>query len=167
MIKLTNLKKAPIEIATVLAQDETIKKLLIIDTADALIQSVPEKSLNDLLEEHYISMEPPVENRIEDYQRNTFISILVDSIMPASEENTRATIILYVSTNMDHILLEGNKNRLLELGDKIINLLQNKKFSSAGQMNFSSMSHLMLSEFHSAYRLSFIMTDQQKKAGDI
>ena len=79
----------------------------------------------------------------------------------------RTNYILYISTNMDHLMLDDNKNRLLELGDRVIKLLQDKKFSSAGQMSFTSMSHLMLSEFHAAYRLSFSMSDQQKKVGDI
>lgn len=167
MVSLINIKKSPVEIATVLAQDDTIKKLLIIDNPNALSQDVPEVDLNYLLENHYISMEPPVENRIQQYDRNTFISILVDTIMPASEGNFRANYVIYVSTNMDHQMLDDNKNRLLELSDRIIRLLQDKKFSSSGQMNFSSMSHLMLSEFHSAYRLGFSMVDQQKKVGDI
>ena len=167
MINLINIKKSPIEIATVLAQDDIIKKLLILDTPSALSEDVPEKTLNDLLQEHYISMEPPVENRIEEYDRNTFISILVDTVMPSVEGNMRTNYILYISTNMDHLMLDDNKNRLLELGDRVIKLLQDKKFSSAGQMSFGSMSHLMLSEFHAAYRLSFSMSDQQKKVGDI
>ena len=167
MVKLINIKKAPIEIATILAQDDIIKKLLIIDDPEALERPVPDKTLNDLLQEHYISMEPPVENRIEEYSRNTFISILVDTIMPAAEDNTRANFVIYASTNMDHILLKDNKNRLLELCDRIVQLLQNKKISTAGQINFNSMSHLMLSEFHTAYRLSLSSTDQQKKVGDI
>lgn len=167
MVNLINIKKSPVEIATTLAQDNTIKKLLYIDEEDALSQDVPDVDLNDLLREHYISMEPPVENRIQDYDRNTFISILVDTVMPAGEGNMRANFVIYVSTNMDHQMLENNKNRLLELCDRIILLLQDKKLSSAGQLTFSSMSHLMLSEFHSAYRLGFGMTDQQKKVGDI
>ena len=167
MIKLHNIKKAPIEIAATLANDGEIKKLLIIDDPEALEKPVPEKTLNNLIQEHYVSLEPPVENRIQEYDRNTFLSILVDTVMPAAEENIRATLVLYVSTNMDHILLKDNKNRLIELCDRVIQLLQNKKISAAGQINFSSMSHLMLSEFHSAYRLVFTLSDQQKKVGDI
>lgn len=168
MVNLINIKKSPAEIATVLAKDDTIKKLLVIDTADALEKEVPEGvDLNYLLEKHYISMEPPVENRIQEYDRNTFISILVDTVTPASEGNMRAGYVIYVSTNMDHQMLENNRNRLLELADRILHLLQDKKFTAAGQMNFNSMSHLMLSEFHSAYRMAFSMTDQQKKVGDI
>lgn len=168
MVNLINIKKSPVEIATILAKDDIIKKLLVIDNANALSQDVPEGvDLNYLIENHYISMEPPVENRIQQYDRNTFISILVDTVMPASEGNMRANYVIYVSTNMDHQMLNENKNRLLELADRIILLLQDKKFTAAGQMNFGSMSHLMLSEFHSAYRLVFSMTDQQKKVGDI
>ena len=167
MINLINIKKAPLEIATVIAQDDLVKKLLVIDNKDAMSEPVPDKNINDLLQEHYISMEPPVENRIEEYDRNTFVSILVDTIMPASEGNIRANFVLYASTNMDHIMLDDNKNRLLELCDKIIKLLQDKKLSSAGQLTFSSMSHIMLSEFHTAYRMMFTITDQQKKVGDI
>ena len=167
MINLINVKKAPLEIATILAQDGTIKKLLLIDSKDALSQEVPDKDLNYMLQEHYISMEPPVENRIEQYDRNTFVSILVDTVVPASDGNMRTNFVLYASTNMDHQMLDDNKNRLLELCDKIVKILQDKKLSSSGQITFGSMSHLMLSEFHSAYRLAFSMIDQQKKVGDI
>ena len=167
MINLINIKKSPVEIATTLAQDGTIKKLLYIDNEDALSEDIPDVDLNYLLQEHYISMEPPVENRIQDYDRNTFISILVDTVMPSSEGNMRANFVIYISTNMDHQMLKDNKNRLLELADRAILLLQDKKLTSSGQLTFNSMSHLMLSEFHPAYRLSFSMTDQQKKVGDI
>ena len=167
MFILKNIKKVPLEIATILAQDVLIKKLLIIDNADALSEEAPDKDLNDLLKEHYISMEPPVENRIEQYDRNTFVSILVDSVTNNTDENVRANITIYVSTNMDHLMLTNNKNRLLELTDRIGQLLQDRKLSASGKVSISSMSHVMLSEFHSAYRMTFAVVDQQKKDGDI
>lgn len=167
MIKLINIKKVPLEIATILAQDSTLKNLLVIDSSDALSEDEPSYTLNDLLTNHYISMEPPVENRIEEYDRNTFVSILVDSILSGPEGEIRANLVLYISTNLDHCMLDDNKNRLLEASDRIIQLLNNKKLTSSGQVNFSSMSHVMLSEFHSAYRIGFSIVDQQKKDGDI
>lgn len=168
MKKLTNIKKAPLEIATLLAKDTVIKQLLFLDTPDALTGNVSDITLNQMLKEHYVSFEPPVENRIEEYQRNTFISILIDSIsLYSSEDNISANIVIYVSTNADHILLTDNKNRLLELIDRISQIVDGKKISASGSLYISNAQHVMLSEFHSGYRISCRLSDLQHKEGDI
>ena len=48
MKTIRNLKKCALEMATLLAQDDTIKKLLITDTEKALQEPVPDYSLNRL-----------------------------------------------------------------------------------------------------------------------
>lgn len=168
MKNLKNIEKAVIEIASVLAQDEIIKRLLINDTTDALNIAVPDKNLNDLIKDNYISIYPPVENRIEAYGRNTFISILVDNIsFLTTDENTRANIVLYVSTNADHLLIKDNRNRLLVLSDRIVQLLDDYKLTASGKINVTSMNHVMLSEFHSSYRINCNIADQQVRKAEI
>jgi len=168
MRKLGNLKKAVIEIAQILAQDETICKLLVNDSNDPLNEATPSMTLNDLIDQKYICIFPPVENRIEDYGRNTFLSILLEDITFSNEDKVNsASIIIYASTNEDHILLVNNKNRLLEIVDKIAELLDNKKISVAGKLNLRTAVHTMLSEFHSAYRIRFTLSDQSTERVEI
>ena len=166
MRTLKNTKKCAIEIATILAQDETLCKLLVNDKASALTDEKPDKSLNDLIKENYISIYPPVENRIEEYGRNTFLSILVNSVT-FSGQNLNAGVLIYVSTDESHVLLNNNKDRLLEMADRIVQLLQNHKISAAGELNVSSITHVMLSEFHTAYRIAVNFSDQQNGNGEV
>ena len=168
MKNFINIKKAPLEIATILANDTKIKQLLYIDDNDPLNADVSEVTLNMMLEEHYISMVPPTENRIEEYGRNSFLSILVDTISPnAADNNVRANLIIYVSTNADHLMIKNNGNRLLELADRVYTLLENKKLTASGEININTFSHVMLSEFHSSYRISLSITDQSTRKEDI
>jgi len=168
MKNFVNIKKAPLEIATILANDTKIKQLLYSDDSDPLNADVSGVTLNTMLEEHYISMVPPTENRIEEYGRNSFLSILVDTISPnAADNNVRANLIIYISTNADHLMIKDNGNRLLELADRVYILLQNKKLTASGEINISNFSHVMLSEFHSSYRISLSIADQSTRKEDI
>lgn len=53
MLKLINIKKAPKEIAQILAQNETLRSLLVNDSSNALSLTCS-KTVNDLINEHYI-----------------------------------------------------------------------------------------------------------------
>ena len=166
MRNLINIKRAVLEIANLLAQDEMLCKLLVNDTASAMTDAAPSKTINDLIQENYISIFPPVENRIEEYGRNTFVSILVDNINGDST-TLHTTIVVYVSTNADHILLNNNKNRLLEAVDRINTKLQNQKITAAGKLDITNISHVMLSEFHSGYKINIRFEDQATGNGEI
>lgn len=168
MRSLRNLKKSAVEIAQILAQDPTLCKLLVIDAQDALDQATPDVNLNDLISNNYICFFPPVESRIEDYGRNTFITILLDEVsFNNSGYNNVCSIIIYVTTNEDHILLTNNKLRLIEMCDRIAQLLDGTKLSSAGTLSCNTMIHTMLSEFHSAYRMRFTLVDQENERAEI
>lgn len=168
MKPLTNIKKSVIEIASLLAQDKTLVRLVYNDGPDALNKEVPASvNLNYLIQNHYVSVFPPVENRIEDYGRNTFLSILLDTILSSSNPNTRGNLIIYVSTTEAELLIENNRNRLLEICDRIIAVLQDTKLSAVGQINITSISHVMLSEFHTAYRINLNIADQNSVKGEM
>jgi len=168
MKTLKNIKKAVIEIANLLAQDSILVRLVYNDGPDALEREVPGTvDLNYLITNHYISVFPPVENRIEEYGRNTFLSILLDSAMMSNDSNTRGNFVLYVSTTESELLIKDNRNRLLEICDRIIAILQDTKLSAAGQINISSIAHVMLSEFHTAYRLNLNISDQSSVKGEM
>lgn len=168
MKPLKNIKKSVMEIASLLAQDITLVKLVYNDGVDALDHNIPVSvDLNFLIKNHYISIFPPVENRIEEYGRNTFISILLDTIISSTEPNTRGNLIIYVSTIESELLIKDNRNRLLEICDRIIAVLQGTKLSAVGEINITSISHVMLSEFHTAYRLNLNISDQVTVKGEM
>lgn len=168
MSQLRNLKRSVNEIAQLLAQNDIVCKLLFNDESSALTDPRPDVTFNELISGNYICMYPPVESRIEDYGRNTFITVLLDTaLLHSSDDNTTATVVLYISTNEDHILLDNNANRLLEMCDEVINILDNKKLSTAGTINISSITHVMLSEFHAAYRLNLRISDQHSRKAEI
>lgn len=168
MRSLRNLKKCVLEIAQILAQDDILCRLLVNDSDNALDEVVTGIDLNDLIDDNYICMFPPVENRIEDYGRNTFITILLDEISFLSDgQNNLGTIIIYTSTNADHLLLANNKNRLLEMNDRVAQLLDGKKLSSAGTLRLQTMLHTMLSEFHAGYRIRLTIVDQESGKAEI
>ena len=152
--------------ATLLAQDDVVKKLLVIDDKDALQEETPSYDLNKLLEEHYISIYPPVENRIEEYDRNTFLSILLNTI--TGQDNQTGNYIIYVSTDTAHIALSNNQDRLLELVDKVCLILEGAKLTSAGEISITTIAYQSLSDLHPAYRISVHIKDQQSSPkGDL
>lgn len=168
MKTLKNIKKSYLEIATLLAGDETLCRLLLNDVEDALTIEAPKHDVNTLIQNNYISIFPPVENRIEEYDRNTFLSILVDNIMlTGNDENIPTGIVLYASTDEGHLLLKNNLNRLLEICDRILQVLEGQKLSSSGKISITSITHVMLSELHPAYRINIRFIDQPNRKEDI
>lgn len=165
---LKNIKKASLEIGQLLAADGVLCNLLYIDTPDALQQEPKTYSLNDMINDEYITVYPPVETTIKDVDRNSFLVILLDNInLRVTDSNIRASFTIYITTDSDHILLNENKNRLLEMCDRVVQTLDQTKLSSAGIIEISSISHVMLSEFRAGYRVSLSITDQSTRKAEI
>lgn len=165
---LRNIKKAALEIGQVLAGDTQLCNLLYIDSPDALQQTGHSYSLNDMINDKYITVYPPVETAIKDKERNSFLVILLDAVnLQVTDSNIRANFTIYATTDSDHILLNENKNRLLEMCDRIVQVLDQYKLSSAGAINISSISHVMLSEFRAGYRIALSITDQVSRKAEI
>ena len=161
MKSLRNIKKSVMEIAQLLAQDEDIVKLLFNDEPTALNDAAPKVDLNTLIQEHYICICAPVEDGIKDQWKNTFLTILLDNaFFGRADENTSVGIKIYVSTDEQHLLLIDNKNRLFELMDRVISILDNCKLSSAGTLTVNSFNHTMLSEFRFAYVIGLSFNEQ-------
>ena len=168
MTTLKNIKKAPLEMGQLLANNNKLCNLLYLDIPSALEETSISHSLNDLINDHYITIYPPVETAIKDNTRNSFLIILLDNVnLQVADNNTRANFVVYVTTDVDHILLNNNKNRLLEMCDEVIKTLNGVKLSSAGIVQVSSIAHVMLSEFRAGYRISLSLTDQASRKAEI
>lgn len=166
MKNLRNIKKIPFEIGQLLANNQYFCALLVDDTTNPGDVAL---SFITLLNQKYITIYPPVEDgAIEQYNRNSYAIILIDNInMNEDNFNIGVTGSIYVTTDIDHILLTENRNRLLELADEVVQTLNNAKLTSAGAIRINNISHTMLTPFRSGYRIGFSLSDQQVERTEI
>lgn len=168
-MKLKNLKKVPFEIATLLASNDTIVKLLCNDSPMVLaMKDIFKKSVAELIEENYINFYPAAETGINDIDRNTFIIINIENFdVTITDSNTVATGAVFVTTDKAHCLLNNNSLRLLELCDEIETTLENQKLSSAGSLQLEGIHYVVFSDFRSGYRIDFRCTDQNNRKAEL
>lgn len=154
---LDNIQSALFEIKRVLLEDEEIRKLLYNDSNDALNLDTP--STEDV--DDYISLYPIYEFNTESgYNHNCGISINVSVIDPTDEVvQMIASLTINVIVNTNKWILTGNKIRPLAIADRIVELLENKKFSASSTLSFDGMTNLIMTKRISGYALSFTMTD--------
>jgi hypothetical protein len=168
-MKLRNLKKAPFEIATLLAANSNIVRLLYDDTPTVLADKKEfSLSIKDLIEQNYIGFYPATEAGIKEIDKNTFIIIsLEDFNFTGTDNNTSASGAIYITTDKSHCLLNENRLRMLELVDEIEETLENKKLSSAGQLSINSANYVVFSDFRSGYRINFRIYDQPTRKAEL
>lgn len=165
MGKLKNLKKAPFEIATLLAGNNKIKQLLYSDSKQALSETV-NVSIEQLIEDEYINFSSITSTGIQDMKVNTFISILLEDFT-FSSDSTPVSGAIYVCTDSKHQSLENHKIRLLELVDEIESTLGDAKISSAGKIRITHASYTVFSEFRMGYRISIQLVDQENRKAEL
>lgn len=168
-MKLKNLKKAPFEIASLLASNEDVIRLIYDDEPSVLVNKKSIKiGIQELINSNYINFYPATESGIKENNRNTFIIInLEDFSLQGSDNNVSATGAIYITTDKSHSLLSNNKLRLLELADVIEDCLDNQKLSSAGAITLSSINYVVFSDFRCGYRINFRLNDQQKRKAEL
>lgn len=164
MKPLINIKKAPLEVAQILAQNKVLVKLLTISTPDVLSTEGSLPNLNTLISEQYINFFAPTEYGIANFDRAAQIAIFIDQINPRStDSNIGSHLIVYFTTKTDNILLDENKNRLLEAVDCILQSLEEQKISASGLLSCISCTYVFFDDFHAGYRISFSFNDQQNR----
>ena len=168
-MKLKNLKNAPIEIASTLASNETIVRLIYDDEPSVLLNKKTISLLiEELINQNYIGFYPATETGINSIDRNTFIIInLEDFNLQNTDSNTGCTGAIYITTDKAHCLLSNNKLRLLELIDEIETTLENKKLSAAGKIQLTSVNYVVFSVFWCGYRINFRISDQSNRKAEL
>ncbi len=168
MLSIKNIKLSMMEIGQALAKDDLLQRLLVIDSPDALTKSnYQPKTFNELLQEKYVCLAPKIENGIKNNSRNTFILIQLDNIDFSKRGNTGVTGSIFIATDGDHVLMENNTNRLWEMIDRIAQVLDSTKFSSAGQVEVEWASNVVYSEYTSGYRIAFKFKDQENRKAEL
>lgn len=166
MNSLRNIKKIPLEVGKLLANNKKFCGFLVDDSKSP--QSI-QMSYEDLLNQHYIVIYPPNDDgEMKEYTRNTYAAILIDTIdMDDIDNNARVTGHIFLTTTRDHIVLSENRNRLLELCDEVVSTLNDVKITSASKIYISSIVFLMMDVEKPCYRISFELSDQQVERAEI
>ena len=61
------------------------------------------------------------------------------------------------------MLINDLNNRLLEMIDRIYQILDGQKLSSSGELRIKTASRVQIDEFNDAYRIGFVLSDQQSR----
>lgn len=154
---LTRVESTLAAIKTRLLNDETLRKLLFHDSNNALNMLAPHIKET----EKYITLKPifEFENK-EEYNQNSIINIYVTEIIPTDEEVSLTGILqINVACNIDIWDLIDNKIRPLQICNRIIKLLNNKKFTISNKLILSNMTDLIINKKMIGYALLFEITD--------
>ena len=144
-------------IKTKLLNDEIIRKLLFHDSNNALNMLPPYEKET----EKYITLKPifEFENK-EEYNQNSIVNVYVTEIIPTDEEVSFTGILqINVACNIDIWDLLDNKIRPLQICNRIIKLLNNKKFTVSNKLTLSNMTDLIINKKMIGYALLFEITD--------
>lgn len=152
MGKLNRIEKTLFEIKRVLLENENIRKLLFNDGEDALRQPTP--AVNEV--DNYIVLDPVYEAK--DCSKGVFVNIIIESGNAQEDNIIFGTIRINIAANRGVWFIE-NGVRILRLGDEIINILEQCKFSISNNITFDSFSTLIIDKDLYGYTLSFDFSD--------
>jgi hypothetical protein len=124
------------QIKNILLNDLTIRKLLYLQTPDALMSNV---SVTTTQAQGLISIVPYVQDDggIENSSQSNFIVIYPPLMDFTSDIEHRATISIDIFVYKDYYILDGAKMRLTQILNRIMNLLENKKLAFAEKFTIS------------------------------
>ena len=145
------------EIKATLLNNGVIRQLLCNDSNNCLNMETPTvKSA-----EKYITLRPIFQfENTDDYAQQGMINIFLADGEPNDEVNMFSGVVqVNVVYNVDKWELIDNKIRTLELANKVIELLNNKKFSVSNKIEFTNLQQLILSKQLVGYALLFTIDD--------
>lgn len=164
-----NIKKLPLELSRLFSQNETIQRLLVIDSNDALSTTFTPLTCKQLMDEKYISIIPLNETGIKDMGRNTFIVINVctTSVLDKKDANNVFNGSIFICSDLDHLLLQDYNLRLLSLMETIVDAIDGQKFSCSGELEVINSKAVSYSNYLFGYHIEFQISDQPSKGADL
>lgn len=145
---------------------DILKKLLVINTKDCLTATgekaaaiqeiIDSKSLKNLMEEQYISIEPKIIFR-EFEDTKSYILITFDDFVPnaSNPEYRDCTVIFDVLCHTDDWALDNFQLRPLKIVGYIDGILNETKLSGIGKFHFIGCSEFLFTEDLSGYTLMY------------
>jgi len=164
-----NIKKLPLELCRLFSQNETIQRLLVIDSSDALTADFSPLTLKQLMDEKYFSIIPLNETGIKNMGRNTFmvINVATNNVLRKKDNNNTFVGSVFICSDLDHLQLDDYGLRLMELMSEITDLIDGEKFSCSGQLEVTGSSALSYSNYLFGYKIEFEISDQPSKGADL
>lgn len=157
MKSLGNLKNIINEICLRLSQDQKLIRLLVDDSLNLDTElDFTSYNLENLYKQHYFCTFPIVENGINEFNRNTFLVIKISSVNFSDyDATTTVSGDIYVATDMNHYLLANNKDRTLEICDRICIDLDGLKATPSQDIEINSISEVIIGNDKAGYIVSF------------
>ena len=160
MNKLTNIKKAPAEIAQLLYQNTHLMSLITSEKSSL--------DWNTIIANKYISLCPPLEDGTITNNRNISLIILLERInMNGQDSNIIVSGKIYVNAEMNYLLDNNYNNILLEIVNEICNSIDGVKLTSSGQVNVNSINFITYTSTRCGYSINFSFTDQNLQQVEI
>ena len=144
----------------------TLKRLLVINTKDCLTnqdeptykQKIAEMNLHKLLEEGYVKLAPKIYVP-EHEQVKAYLILSYDNFTPTSNPKFRdCTIHFDIICHTDYWQMDNYQIRPLKIAGYIDGLLNNKKLSGIGTLQFMGCNELVLDEVFSGYCITYLAT---------
>lgn len=151
------LQKTLYEIKSTLLNDELVRKLIYNDSNNCLNMEPPTK---DVVKQ-YITLHPIYQfENTKCYEQQGMINIFVyGNTANDGYVTTSGALQINIVFNIDKWELVDGKIRPLELADRIVRLVDNKKFSISNQLKYASTQPLVLSKQLVGYALLFNYVD--------
>lgn len=166
MKRLGNLKNIINEICLKLSQDQKLIRLLVDDSLNLDTElDFTSYNLENLLSQHYFCTFPIIENGIKEVTRNTFLVIKTSNISFSSSDS--ATLFqgsIYVATDMNHYLLANNRDRALEICDRICIDLDGFKMTPSQDLDIRSITDVIIGNDKAGYIIEFNIRDLRSES---
>lgn len=162
---LNYLERALLEIRAILLNDEEIRKLLYIDSPDALMKEAPTTTVL----EPYIVISPIESYAINNFEKNSFMMIDMPKIQFVPGNSGQfllvGTGLITFFTNIKLWLLSDNRLRVNAVFERVILLLHEKKLASVGPLYISGSERINFSTSLSGIIIGFAVRDDQTTVG--
>lgn len=151
-----NMQKAIFEAKHLIQSNENIRKMLLIDSKNALESATPSyesASENIVVAAVFDITEEP-------FNKNTIMTVVLHR-SSYDDENLMLTGMLKINilTRSELWELNNNKIRPLEITNEVIKVLNNKKVSASHKLYFSRMELAILNENVSGYSVIFFIEE--------
>jgi hypothetical protein len=145
MHTILQVQQAIYQIQNIIINDDIMKKLLFIQSPEALTSAavITANQVRPLVHTMpYITYKGGVENT----SNSNFCVIYTDYINLQNPEMHKLSLSIDVFVHKDYYFLNGNKQRLLELVHRLIQLLDNKKLGFAEKLRISDVKIISLDD---------------------
>nr|DAF80053.1 MAG TPA: hypothetical protein [Caudoviricetes sp.] len=162
MKQLKTIKNIPNEIAAHLAADPALVRLLVDDSQDLSTEiERSDYSLETLLAKKYLCTYPIVESDgLVDSTKNTFLVIKLTLVSFSSGDDVEVSGNIYITSNLNHYLLKGGKDRNFEICDRLCQDLDGLKLTATQTIDIGNIVSIAVGNDRAGYCRSFEVKDQ-------